>query len=370
MAKKGENIYLRKDGRWEGRYIKGRNPDGKPLFGYVYGRQYSEVKRKLVTLKAELYKSESLPVIFGKGKFNDWMYYWLEFLRKPYIKPETYMGYRRIVDNHISPVLGHFNINEITQENIQDMVNELRQKLAASTLHGVCRLLKSIFNAAIEKGLLKYNPYRNIKLPKTPKSAARVLTSAEQKRFEKAAYDAGEFEYLVCLYTGIRVGELCALRWQDVDFENHMLHIRHSIHRVPDGNGSNSTKLVVGTPKSNTSIRDIPLPYFIENMLKDHKKEHDVTACDYIFKGTKCMFMDPRTMQQRIAKRCKELGIYGVHMHTLRHTFATRCLERGIRYEVLCEFLGHSSPQITLKHYAHCTPETKRQSMDMMEWTL
>ena len=366
MARRGENIYFRKDGRWEGRYIKSRDLNGKARFGSVYGKHYQEVKKKLVIIKSELYQSDFIPVIHGNGSFEDWADYWLEILVSPYVKPETCAGYRRSLNKHIYPALGRMNIHEIEPRHIQDMVLALQKKLAVTTLRGICRLLKSIFNAACEKGVLFHNPYQDIRVPKAGKRPPRVLTCLEQEKLERNALTNNELEYLMCLYTGIRVGELCALRWQDVDLENSILHIRHSIQRIPSDSGLRRTQLVLGTPKSESSVRDIPIPEFLGMLLREKRILEKTDAKDQLFKGVKGGYLDPRTMQQRISKLGKQLGISGVHMHTLRHTFATRCLEQGIPYEILCEFLGHSSPQITLRHYAHCTPETKRKNMEFL----
>lgn len=365
MPRKGENIYHRKDGRWEGRYIKGRKPDGKPRFGFIYGKQYSEVKKKLIIVKSELYhEPEAASAVSGCTKLGDWADYWLEVVIRPHVRAETYAGYRRNLDNHICPHMGEMDITCIKPHHVQHLADMLSETLASSTLHGICRIMKSIFASACEKGLLRTSPYQNIKLPKARRRPPRVLTQTEQKRLEKEIFLNNEPEYLLCLYMGLRVGELCALRWEDVDFENGILHIRHAVHRVPLGTKNNSTKLVLGVPKSEFSIRDIPLPAFLSAILMERKVSEKGSPEEFLFKGTKTECRDPRTMQQKIARLCEKLDLNGVHMHTLRHTFATRCLEKGIRYEVLSEFLGHSSPQITLRHYAHCTPETKRLNIE------
>lgn len=365
MSRKGENIYHRKDGRWEGRYIKGRRPDGTPKFGSIYGRQYSEVKKKLVMVKGELYKdSEDLPVICGSGKVKDWADYWIEVIIRPRVRPETYAGYRRNLDNHICMYIGDLDIRSITQQHVQQLMDKLQENLAATTIHGICRLLKSLFASACEKGLIHYNPCYCIRLPKAKSRPPRVLTQNEQKKLEKEIFINNEPEYLLCLYMGLRVGELCALRWEDVDFENSILHIRNAVHRIPQNMEIGSTKLVIGEPKSESSVRDIPIPVFLSEILMNKRSAERCSSNDFLFKGTKTACRDPRTMQQKIRRLCRKLELKGVHMHTLRHTFATRCLEKGIRYEVLSEFLGHASPQITLRHYAHCTLETKRLSIE------
>lgn len=370
MSKKGENIYYRKDGRWEGRYIKGRQPDGKAQFGCVYGKQYNDVKKKLTLIKAGLYQNsnENIPAIYGNGNFKDWAGYWLDTITRPHVKPETFAGYQRNLDKHIYPYLGEMYLKDITSWQIQEIINELQDILAPNTLRGVCRMLKSILTSACEEGLIYRNPYRNIRLPKAKKRPPRVLTQIEQNKLEKEIICSNQPEYLLGLYMGLRVGELCALRWKDVDFENNILHIRHSVQRIPNENGSGSTKLIIGVPKSESSIREIPLPDFLSKILLNKKREENGTPNDFLFKGKKTEFTDPRTMQLKLDRICDKIKLQDVHMHTLRHTFATRCLEKGIGYEVLCEFLGHSSPQITVCHYAHCTPETKRLSIEQMEW--
>lgn len=368
MSKKGENIYYRKDGRWEGRYIKGRKPDGRPKFGFVYGRQYSDVKKRLTLIKAELYQGADItvPVMYGNGSLQSWADYWLDVIIRPHVRPETYAGYCRNLDKHICAYLGEMKLMEIRQYHIQKLVDELQKKLAATTLHGVCRILKSLLTAACEEGLIVQNPYRNIRLPRAKNRAPRVLTQTEQKKLEKEIICNNEPEYLLCLYMGLRVGELCALQWKDIDFESQILHIRHSIQRVPEEGNKGGTKLVLGAPKSESSVRDIPVPGFLSEILLKKFEDEKGKADEFIFKGTRADYRDPRTMQQKISRLCQRLELEDVHMHTLRHTFATRCLEKGIRYEVLCEFLGHSSPQITLKYYAHCTPQTKRMSIDRL----
>lgn len=364
MARKGENIYLRKDGRWEGRYIKERDVNGKAKFGSIYGKHYHEVKKKLIIMKSNSYKKNTFINVPASACFEDWAEYWLETAVRPYVKLETYAGYHRNLNNHIYPVLGNLNIGKITPQHIQDMVIGLQKKLAPTTLSGICRLLKSVLNAACEKEVLSRSPYQGIRLPRTGKRPPRVLTCLEQKKLEKNALYNNEIEYLMCLYTGIRVGELCALRWKDIDFENSYLHIRHSIQRIPANHDLQGTRLILSTPKSTASVRDIPIPHFLTMLLREKMVLEQISPQDYIFKNNKGNCRDPRTMQRKITELGKRLGIEGIHMHTLRHTFATRCLERGIRYEILCELLGHSSPQITLRHYAHCTPETKRKSME------
>ena len=366
MARKGENIYHRKDGRWEGRYINGRKMDGKPKFKSIYAKTYSEVKKKLVVLKSEQMKGgeKSAVLIYGNGSLDDWMDYWLEIVEKPYIKETTYQLYGRNIEKHLHPWLGALPLRQLSNDDIQKMVNSLREKLAPSTLHGLCRQIKSILSSAVKEHLLLKSPYEEIRLPKFRQRQPRVLAESEQSRLENLTMETGNLKYLLCLYTGLRVGELCALRYEDINFEENILRVCRSVKRVPAGfQNKTASKLVVGDPKTESSVREIPLPFFLAKMISYQMERSDASKDDYMFQNSKGSAADPRTVQKQFEQFLKKAGICGAHMHTLRHTFAMRCLERGMGYKALSEILGHSSSNITIKCYDNCTKESKQRLM-------
>ncbi len=369
MARKGENIYLRRDGRWEGRYIRGRKQDGKPVFGSVYARQYQEVKRRLVLIKSQLLQNPSPVLIYRTGQAAEWMDFWLEEVARPNIRESTYLAYRRQIGKHLIPAFGSMPLREIDAEKIRQFTGVLKSRVAPNTMLGILRLLNAILKEARIKRLIEANPMEECRMPKFKQRKARVLTRAEQQRLERETVRQGDLEYMVMLYTGIRLGELCALRWNDVDFVNNTLTVDETLQRVQATAGGAKTKIVTGLPKSLSSVRVIPVPYFVIRMLRDYMEETGAAADGYIFRGKSGGHTDPRTLQTRFAKITKRLGIRGAHIHTLRHTFATRWLEHNKRggYEILGELLGHSSPKVTLQFYAHCTQASKRQSMDRME---
>lgn len=364
MARRGENIYYRKDNRWEGRYIVGRKLDGTPRFRSIYGRSYREVKKRLILLKSEhLSSGTGEPVLtHGNGSFADWMDYWLEVIEKPYIKETTYQLYQRNVENHLRPHLGCVPITQLRRSDIQNLVDILREKLASSTLHGVCRQLKNILSQAVKHHLIVISPYVDIRLPKYRQKQPRVLSAAEQTRLERAAVAGGNLEYLLCLYTGLRLGELCALRYEDIDFVSNTLMVRHSVKRIAV-EGEHATELKIGAPKTENAVREIPLPFFLTKMLMNRFHETGAMQQDYIFENKKGSIPNPRTMQKRFAQLTQKAGINGAHMHTLRHTFAMRCLERGMGYKALSEILGHGSSAVTIKCYDNCTKESKEKIM-------
>lgn len=361
MARRGENIYHRKDGRWEGRCIVGRKMDGKPKFHSIYGTSYSEVKRNLVLLKSkQMQWKEQAVLIYGNGSLSDWMDYWLDVVEKPFIRATTHTLYMRNINKHLRPWLGRYLLRDLMPEHIQTMVCELQRTLAPSTLHGICRLLKTILDSALKNRLIPASPYKEIRLPKYRQKPPRVLNTAEQTRFEQVVVEAGALEYLLCLYTGLRLGELCALRYEDIDFHSNLLIVSHAVKRVTV---DSTTRLIVGAPKTESSKREIPLPFFLLKMLADRLQESEADGDAFIFSNAKGGAAEPRTIQKRFDRLARKAGIRGAHMHTLRHTFAMRCLERRMGYKALSEILGHSSPDMTIKHYDNCTLEEKQQVM-------
>lgn len=353
MSRRGENIYFRKDGRWEGRCPVGKRTNGTTRFVSVYGKKYSEVKTKLMLLKLKQTNTLDKTTIYSDGTLSAWMTYWLDVLCAPYVKRSSSDAYRTIIESHIEPTFGSVRLTKLNTKALQIWLDELTVRYAPSTVHNIFRVLNSILSKAVDQGLIQRNPLKDIRKPKYEVKKARYLSRAEQKQLEKTIRQDGKLEYLLCLYTGLRLGELCGLRWDDVDFLNNELHIRHTIKRVKQS-GQKHTAVIVSTPKSTSSERTIPVPPFLMQQLKRCRKENG-----FVFESTGGRYIDPRTVQERFSGIAKQAGIIGAHMHTLRHTYATRCLEAGIPYDVLAELLGHSSPLVTLKCYAHCTGEQK-----------
>ncbi len=358
MARRGENIYKRKDGRWEGRYIIERKPDGKPRFHSVYAKSYTAVKELLILRKGGHIALLTPAARKHEELFSDWADYWLQHVAYPSVRLSTYEHYRRNIETHLKPQFGNCYLREITEEAVKGIVRQWQTSLAPGTVQGIIRLFKSVMKSARLKGLCECR-FEDLRIPGKIKKP-RVLSIPEQQRMEMAMGPEG-MEYMLCLYTGLRLGELCALKWEDVDLDVGYLFVRGTLQRVR-GN-SKKTYLTIGLPKSGASEREIPIPAFLLKRLRAWKEK---SAGIFVFQGKNGRPMDPRTLQGRFKRFTGRLGIKGAHMHTLRHTFACRCLERGIGYDVLCELMGHSSAQITLKYYAHCTREQMRQSIEKL----
>lgn len=358
MCRRGENIYKRKDGRWEGRYATGRKSNGKLQFRSVYASTYAQVRECLLRLKCkqqEAFRAFAYP----EQSFEDWTRYWLEEVVRTRIKPSTYQNYSRIITKHLLPALGPVSLGTLQEDRLQQALGEWQTNLAPGTVQGIFRVLKSILKCAHERKLCG-EPWLGLRVSGKSKRP-RVLSRLEQKELETAALESHTPEVIVSLYTGLRVGELCGLQWEDIDWRESCIRVKRSVQRLNCGGGA--TRLVVSTPKSEASQRDIPLHPFLLGKLTEWKEKR---TTGYILSRKAAAAADPRTVQARFAKLVQAVGITGAHMHTLRHTFATRCLEQNVGFEVLSELLGHSSPQVTMNFYAHCTDEQKRLSIEKL----
>lgn len=364
MARRGENIYKRKDGRWEGRYVKGKRPNGATRFGYVYGDRYAVVKARLNLLKADQSQRRESAPCAARKRLNAWLDIWLRERIQPNVKRSTYEGYVRLAERHIKPLLGDLYLHEITCSALQAFTDQLGRTLAPSTVRGVARLLKATLKEAVAAGFIASSPFQHFRIPKAVHKTPRILTQCEQRRLEQAALSSGALELILPLYTGLRLGELCALEWRDIDFQTKTLSVRRSIQRLSSTESTGKTALQIGTPKSESSMRRVPIPTFLLCLLRERKGKSAEDA--FVFSGKGGAAIDPRTLQNRFKAITRSLNIPCAHVHTLRHTFATRCLEQHIGFEVLAQLLGHSSPRITMDHYAHATGENMRRAVSKL----
>lgn len=361
MARRGENIYRRRDDRYEGRYVTGKTMDGKTRFGYVYGRMYCEVRQKLLLKKAEQLEKPAARKTCGKGSYGEWFRYWMETEIRPRVKESTWQCYRRLAENHLLKSIGHRDIDQITAQDVRQLINELRMRgLSPASIRSIVRLLSSSMREALEEGIIRQNPCWKLKLERETAAEPRVLSAAEQKIVCEAALCQQSLEVLLGLYAGLRVGEVCGLRWEDIDWRQGTIRVRRTVQRIACQKGARKTALVVGTPKSTASSRTIALPEFILALLRPYRN------CEGFIFGSAQRPADPRTLQKRCTRLMKKAGVHGVHFHTLRHSFATRLFELGIDIKTVSELLGHSSARITLECYAHSTPAQRRTAIEKL----
>ena len=272
------------------------------------------------------------------------------------------MIYKSRLKNHIAPRIGTIKLKELNRDILQRFVDDLSKEYKAATVRAVYALLRLALKAAEEKNLIS-GFYQHIKLPKLYKSKVRALSMEEQKALEKAVIESGnqnDIGIIICLYTGIRIGELCALKWENIDLDTGFIHIRETIQRVEDKSGSKKTCIIFTPPKSLTSVRDIPISSFLIDRLRRIQKKSGFVI------NRNGKYIEPRTYMRRFKKLTKLVGITDVSFHSTRHTFATRALEIGMDIKTLSEILGHASATITMNLYAHSLMEHKKKEMERL----
>lgn len=363
MVRKGENIYKRKDKRWEGRYIKKRFSDNNVQYGYIYGYSYTEVKKKLDLMKALHQKNYMVNKTVYSGTLDQWADHWMLIIQKR-IKQSTYVSYLIKYRRHISPSIGQVALNELTKADIQYCLKQLETKLSANSIRVVGQVLRTFLEDAVTTGVLEMNPYRNIQLPKQNRPNVRALTLTEQKELMNTAslHEKGLI-ILFALETGLRIGELAGLKWTDIDIIEQTFHVKRTLQRIPvmNNSGRSKTKLIETTPKSNSSQRIIPLGTAMFKRLMAQKENTDGV---YVFGGSSPI--EPRLISYWFKKICLATSLSNINFHSLRHTFATRCIENNVPIVTISSLLGHDSTKMTLDTYLSSSISEKRKAIKLI----
>ena len=368
MSKPGENISKRKDGRWEARYIKGRREDGKIIFGYVYGKSYREAKEKKNAALSSICEAEN-DVTDGGCRFGTLLDAFL-IKKKTAVKESTYSHYCEIVDNHIRPLLGELPVGGITGRMIDRFTGEKLKSgrldggggLSAKHVRDILSVIKMTLDIAWEDGIIT----RKISFAKPRLKVKTIdILSPEEQNLILALVSSGdlrEFGYYLCLQTGLRIGELCALRWNDIDFENRLMRVDRTLLRIRDTGGTDKkTKLIFDSPKTQSSSRIIPLPDALLRELS-FRKSCAVSGDSFLLTGTGA-YIEPRLYAYSFKQFLDKNHMKHYGFHALRHTFATRCIESGFDAKSLSELLGHANVKITLERYVHPSLDLKREHM-------
>ena len=363
MSKRGENIYRRKDNRWEGRYIKGRDLNGKAQLGYVYAQSYNEVKHKLAIAKTSTSELQKRPK-------KDLEYYLEGFLSycKTNVKPSTLAKYRVIISNHIISEIGSVLPQNLTSATVDSLTTKLisEKGLSPKSVRDILSVLKSAVKYINRQESGAVGDIEFV-YPRERKKQMRVLSKAEQERlvsFLLNDMDNVKFGVLLALLTGMRIGELCALRWENIS--NNSIRINETMQRLAnyeDADADKKTYIEIGDAKSESSKREIPLTSFAASLCREKRP---LNSLAFVLTGNAYKFMEPRSLQYKFSRYAEACGLKDVHFHCLRHTFATRCVEVGFEVKSLSEVLGHSSVKITLDRYVHSSPELKRINMEKL----
>ena len=369
MAKRGDNIRKRKDGRWEGCYKKGRAVDGCIIYGSVYGKTYKEVKEKMAAIISHPLQ---LATPKGQGKtFGEVLNLWMDNNRAR-LKGGTINKYQNLIDTHIMPELGQTKINELSATRINTFLNEKISRgrvdgsggLSASYVRSIMLVINAAIKYAVSEQLC--SPLKTpICKPPADKTELSILSAEEQKKLEASLLnnlDLTGAGIYISLHTGLRIGEICSLAWNDIDMNKRVIHVRHTVARIRSSSSAGSTILVIDTPKTKASKRDIPIS---STLLPILLKLKTLSSKGFLLTGTN-EFIKPRTFEYRYHKILDDCGITSVNYHALRHTFATRCVEAGVDVKSLSEILGHGNVSVTLNTYVHSSLEMKRNQLEKL----
>lgn len=379
MGKHGENIRKRKDGRWEARIISEYDLNGKAKYRSFYGKTYHEAKEKRNNYlrNSSEYPCRSKKDVFGNTKITvrnvmqEWMAY-----RKDYVKESTFAHYKNLVEKHILPTLGEVSLCALTSEKINIF---LKEELHSGRTDGQGGLssktvsdIRSVLLLGLEYARQQQYPCSvnsKIFIPKSCKTNKKILTCEEQLKLEGFLYqhpDSAALGILMALYSGLRIGELCALQWGDINLENGTVQISKTIIRIQnvDYNNDNEkkTRILISHPKTESSNRFVPLPTFIVELLEKYRQESDT----FFVTGTK-FYMEPRIYLDKYKRILKKAGLESFTFHALRHTFATRCVESGFDTKSLSEILGHANVSTTMQNYVHPSLQLKKEQMERLK---
>lgn len=353
MPRHGENIYKRKDGRWEARYVKAINIDGSKKYGSVYGKSYAEAKDKQQYC---LIHPTTTQNVFNYT-VKSILFEWLE-TSKNHIKHSTYIKYENIIKTHCEDSIGRIFIRLVNTKNIQQFTDYLLDKsISRNTVNNILIVLGMGFEYAKEEYEIVCP---KVHLLKSKHDEMDVLSESEQQDLMNHLLkntDIYDFAILLALYTGLRIGELCALQWGDIF--NGRIYVFKTMQRIRMNSGK--TEVVVTPPKTDKSNRCVPIPSFLLPIVGRFKMQSG-----YVIRQDNGKFVEPRLMQIKFSQRIKAYGIRQTHFHTLRHTFATRCIESGMDVKTLSEILGHSDVKTTLNKYVHSSFELKQTSIDKL----
>lgn len=303
---------------------------------------------------------------------NELMTAWLDRCERERVKPRTYSRYKGLIVQHILPELGDTQIDDLGRRQISEFLtahqadgNLRGEALSATSTNLMLTVLNAAFTYACDMELLSANPCDRIRRVPGPPSRVEAFTREEQRRLEVAiavSEDRRLFGIRLCLYTGLRIGELLGLEWQDVDMGKGILHVQKTVYREKNAEGE--WQLFVDRPKTAASERMVPLPGYLAEDLRIYRIG---ARSAFVIENKKAERMSIRSYQYLFERLTEKAGVRKLNFHALRHTFATRALECGMDIKTLSELMGHKNATITLNRYAHSMMDTKIAAMNKLE---
>jgi integrase len=363
------NIRKRKDGRWEGRYTVGHDPEtGKAIIKNVLGKTQTEVKEKL---KKAI--EENVGIDYGRAKtytVGSWLEVWMENYAKVKLRPSTFKTSQGFLKNHIKPQIGSIPLADLTSLDLQRFYKHLldggrvdrieaKKKpkgLAPKTVRNIHQMIGSAYNLAMEQKLVTRNPTDGCALPKAEHKEMQTLHIEQLTSFLREAKDSGVFAlYYIDLTTGLRRGELLGLKWSDIDLEKGDLRVQRQIGRI-DG------KIIEMPLKTKNAYRTLPLSADAIDVLMQQRRK--TGNSEWVFPSPTGGPMSPDSVLHMLQRVLKRAGLPRIRFHDLRHTFATMALQNGVDVKTLSGALGHYSAGFTLNTYTHATPQMKQDAAD------
>lgn len=376
MAKKRANgegsIRKRSDGRWEGRYTAGYDPEtGKRITKNVLGKTQAEVKEKLAKAIEE---SKKLDIVRSdEYTVAEWLRLWYELYAKPNIRPTTADSYHRGIELHVIPRIGEIKLKKLTSRDIQKMYKDLQENgrlrksqkrekpgLSNSTVRGIHMMLHNALDRAVKERLILRNPTEDCIIPKIQKQEMKILHPEDMKAYLEAADKRGVLPmFYLELVTGIRKGELTALLWSDLDEERRTVSV--SKQAVEDRNRN----VTISRPKTENSVRKISIPQSAVELLRQEHKNHPDNPWMFPSPRTGEMY-HPDSIAKLHEKILRDTGLEHIRFHDLRHTFATMALQNGVDVKTVSSMLGHYDAGFTLRTYTHATRQMQEQAAERM----
>lgn len=376
MGRHGENIRQRTDGRWEARTLVISPESGAKHYKCIYGRSYREAKqRREAFLRGQTVPDQATPgqrqLPTGENRENHDVLFsevaasWLA-AKQPLVKESTYIHYANQVEKHLLPTLGTVPVCEIDSAMLETFLTDKRQSgrlaasapLSANSVADIKVILTQILKYARSHGVIPAVPQCPAMSYIRPR--IHVLSREEQEALvnyvleHEAPFTLG---ILIALYAGLRIGEVCALQWGDFHFTSGTVTVNKTVMRIYDMNGESAarTKILIDKPKTLSSLRTVPLvddlaDYFSARSGKDNA---------FIVTGTEKL-MEPRVCLDKYKRLLRRAGLPDYNFHILRHTFATRCIEKGVDVKSLSEMMGHANVSVTMQRYVHPSMALKK----------
>ena len=390
-GKNGNNegsIRKRKNGTWEGRYTIGYDARGRQKQLSVYGKTRAEVARKLNEKTAAI--QNGTYIIPRDHTLLEWLENWLTTYAYIKVRASTYASYQAYINNHIAPYIGGVKLQKLTTEQLQLFFNEKAKNgrldgkggLSPKTIRNLYNMLHEALQQAVTNKYLSVNVSGGVVLPSRqtpdiivfkPEEQAAILEACKKERLGFAI----ELDFM----TGLRIGEICALKWSDFDFAEKIFDVRRTLQRIQKktsdiGEKSAKTQIIEGDTKTKNGKRVIPITDVMYHKLMQHRSRQNFEKLrlgkgyadhGYVFANEFGYAVEPSYLRDVYERILKSAGVSHYKFHTIRHTFATRAIENGAPVKIVSEILGHSSVQLTMDVYCHPSVSAKRSVMEKLE---